>query len=416
MPKKQMQTPQQLLSNEEKKGNARTRANGEGSYRIRGNSVQFRWGDGNTLTEPVNGRSDKKLRDRLIELRGMPENYDARLKVGTFIRLWYKELWSRVENKTLEESTYVNYEFTVKIIEEEFKNDLLIDLTADDINKRVPKIMNKNVVLDENKEMKVITKPYTFGIYKKVKSMLNQMFRSAAAKKIIKPADNPMLLVEDLVDNTREAQAESAPSVDVKENYTLAEVAQLLDTLPNNKYGHAIIVNIGCSFRGQELRPLRTWDIEPDGSLINIGKASKRGLTGEYIGKTKSKNSDRLVAVPDFAQPSAKWLRDHAINDYIMPNKTGKSVTYRSYLDGYNAAMKNTGVVPLTPHKTRDTYTTLMRFEVGEDPSIIMAGTGHADRETMEGYSHVSLENKQSAADKFNALIQAELVKRHEKK
>jgi integrase len=386
----------------------RVRANGEGSYRIRGDSVQFRW-PGGTLTEKVDGRTAKTLRTRLAELCGMPDGYQPRLTIGAYARQYYAKLRARVEDKTLELSTYCSYEPIIQIIEKEFANDGLLETSAEEISDKISKITSHVFGKDEAGNVRETIRPYAFSVYKHIKWMLGQIYKGAAAAKKIRPTDNPMLLVPRLARPRLAVVDENTQAAPAKEYYDIDEVAQLLMTLPDNKYGHAIIVDAGCGFRGQELRPLRTWDIEPDGSVINIGKASKRKKGGAYLGNTKTPASDRIVAVPPFARQSAIWLRNHAANDYIMPNKKDGYVSYRSYLDGYNAAMKHTGLERLAPHKMRDTQISAVRYEAGEDAGVVMAMSGHSDRETMEGYAHVSMDKKQAAAEKYDTLVQTAL-------
>lgn len=401
------------------KGGGRKRGNGEGSFRVRGKSVEFRWtadGTPKTKSEPVEGRTKKELRDRLEKLRGQPKNYNDKGLLETVARAWYAERSSQVSAKVrrIEESSYATDAYTLETVCKMFAKSMLVDLTPADIDQRIPSATYTRVTKRKDGTETSETRHYSMSVQKKAKSMLHQIFAYAVSKKMIAPADNPMLLVQRLTGATREdVPEEKLERVTAPEFYSASEICDLVERLPHNKYGDAYLVSVGCCFRGQEMRARRDTDIEPDGTAVDVWNAVKRGLGGrDYIGLTKSEKGDRLAAVPWFAQAAARRLREGAINGYILPNKSGGYVRYTTYRQGIADALRKAGVRQLPPHKARNTYISNMKFLIGEDAQVIMSESGHSDRATMEGYAEVTFERRQAAAEKFNALVLAELSKR----
>lgn len=388
----------------------RTRANGEGSYRPRGklgNSIEFRWGDAEnkkTLTEPRNGRTEKELRDRLIELRGQPVAFDPRIKFVDLAQEWYVDLENRVQDNTLEESTYYGYQYTLDTLKRLFEGDIFIELTAKKIDKKIASA-KKKMRGDVCKKFEVSDERYSKETQSKLRTMLCQIFAYGVLTDRIKPENDPMRYVPKIRSNERKKPEKKA--------YTESEVVKLLKDLPYTRVGYAARVCLACSFRGQELLMIMADDISEDGSEINIEKAIKRGRYGYYDGNTKTEASDRTTDVPQPAWPWAKWLRDHAANGYIMPDesKTGRlrsagHLSLAVWRKRYYKAVKAAGVEPLTPHKMRHTATTGMRTRAGIDGKIVAAINGQSDQATMEGYNHVDRDAKKKAAKEYGQYLQ----------
>ena len=399
------------------------RENGQGSYRVRGKSVEFRWtvmDNGRpiarSLSEPVDGRTPRKLDARLQELIGQPKNFNPKETFGEVAQEWHTKRARQIgaSVRRIEESTYETEKYTLKILIRLFGDRDLLDITPDDVDKELPAAQYEDVRIKKDGTVTRKIKRYGISQLKKCKGMMGQIYAYAVSTRRIKPAENPMLLVQPLVSD-RQATSEPTQRKQNEEQpyYNLSEIAELVYRLPHNKFGDAYLVSIGCCLRGQELRARRVDDIAPDGSYIDIYDAVKRGEHGrDYLGLTKSEKGERLAAVPEFAQAAARRLREGALNGYIMPNKSGGHITYSTYRHGVAAALKKAGVRELSAHKARNSYITAMRFLIGEDVSVIMAESGHSDRATMEGYATVSFERRQQAAQKLHEKVMEELAKK----
>jgi integrase len=380
------------------KGGGRTRANGEGSYRQRGKSIEFRWA-GKTLTEPRDGRSEKELRDRLKELLGMPSAFDPRITLANLAHEWYNDLEKRVREGTLEESTYENYKYTLAKITKEFEKDVFIETDAKRIYDGMANVRKASEEMDKDTGLFLESdEKASHEMLRKIRAMLNQIFSYGVFTNRIKPADNPMPYVPELRSAERKKPTKKA--------YTEDEVVLLIKNLPETRIGYAIRLCIACSFRGQELVMLKDSDISADGSTIVIDKALKRGHKGRfYPGVTKSEASDRLTEVPPFARPWAIWLRENAVNGYILPDKNGKHITTDMWRYHHKKAVESIGLEPLTPHKLRHTATTNMRTRAGIKGKVVMAINGQSDEPTMERYNHVDQDAKRLAARRYDKYM-----------
>ena len=371
----------------------RVRANGEGSYRVRGDSVQFRWPAG-TLTEKIGGRNAAGLRSRLAELASTSPKYDSHLLFSAWVEAWYKNQETRVEAKEITEGTHEGYSYTKAIVLRMFTaGKCLVDVTAEDIEtgmRDVRKPVKQGGAVEWAK--------YDFRTIQKCKAMLGQIFKAAVKAGKIERDKNPMLDVDKLRNTERPEKRKGA--------YSNSEIAKLYRNLKGDRAGHLVRVCIACGFRGQEMLALGPDRIEPDGSMIEIGEAVKRGRKGRsYIGETKTPKSDRSVYVPAIAQPSAKYLRDNAEDGYILPNGNGGHIGWTCYRERYYKAVMDAGVVPIKPHRMRHTFTTVERVMLRESDSVVMSNTGHTDMDTVEGYTDVRAEDKQAAAGRLDAFL-----------
>jgi integrase len=380
------------------KGGGRTRANGEGSYRQRGKSIEFRW-DKKTLTEPRNGRTERELRERLSELVGMPSAFDPRITLAAIAREWYAELERRVQEGTLEESTYENYKYTLAKITKEFEKDVFIEIDAKRIYDGLLSVRKASEEMDKCTGLFLDSdEKASREMLRKIRAMLNQIFSYGVFTNRINPADNPMPYVPELRSAERKKPTKKA--------YTEDEVVHLIKNLPQTRIGYAIRLCIACSFRGQELVMLRDADISADGSTIVIDKALKRGHKGRfYPGVTKTEASDRLTEVPPFARPWAIWLRENAVSGYILPDNRGQHITTDMWRYHHKKAIDSIGLEPLTPHKLRHTATTNMRTRAGIQGKVVMAVNGQSNEATMEGYNHVDQDAKRLAARRYDKYM-----------
>lgn len=386
------------------RGGGRTRGNGDGSYRIRGKSVQFRW-DGKTHSEPVDGRNDKALKERLRELTAKPDGYSLRETLATVGREWFNSLADEVARGRLEESTRAGYEYTLKIIESEFKKDIFSDATPkriyDGINNVRKTVRRKD---KESGEFIYTIEEYDIGTLRKMRTMMGQIYAYGVFTDRIAPSDDPMPYVPTIKNTKRKPQR--------KEAYEESEVVTLYNNLEETAIGYAARLCLARGYRGQEVVILKPEDIAEDGSTIQIQKALKRGEKGKYyVGKTKSASSDREDVIPAFARPWAIWLREHAKNGYILPNGSGNHITIEVWRKHYYEAVKKAGIEPLNPHRMRHTATTTMQVRAGISGKVVMAINGQSDERTMEGYNHVDRQAKEIAAEQLDRYMTPKLTR-----
>jgi integrase len=362
------------------------KGNGEGSIRERGKSLEVRWekeGNSHSKSYPNTPEGKAEAKKFMKSLSSVSTQYCPQLTLAAWADQWYKALATDVEKHKLEESTYVGYQYTLKLIKAQWGELPLTEITVADIEDGIDQIKKP----DGGK--------YAFQVYQKVKVMLGQIFNRAESVGKIQRGHNPMDLVLKLRNTVREKPK--------KEVYTADEFYKLYNELPYDRYGHAIRLCLACGLRSQELLPLRDTDIEPDGSVISVDKAVKIGEKGRtYEAETKTPTSDRLIHVPEFAQPSALYLRRNAVNGYILPNGQGRYIYPTTWRKWYTQAVESVGVDALTPHKMRSTYVTNMDMKAGVAHNVLQTMTGHADLKTMLGYDHPQNDDKATAATKYN--------------
>jgi integrase len=401
------------------------KSNGEGSLRFR-EDKQI-WEYRATVGVQDNGKPDQKsfyhrapntpkgekealaaCRKKAEDFKAHPLEYNPAMKIGVLADMWYAYEKQEMEAGRLEESTYKGYGHTLALIKDKWQAWSIGEFSAMTFLEQIYEI--KKPVYQKDKDGKFIkgVKKGTFlvekhvlydiGMYKKIKCMMGQIFNYAVLKKFILPVENPMPLVPDLKDSERKKSEQSS--------YTLEQFVELYKKLSNDVWGHMVRLDLACGGRGQEIRALRDTDIEPDGSMIEVSKAIKRALVGEKEGKTKTEDSDRFIHVPGFARPSAIFLRNHAINGYILYSpRTKKAFCYTGYLKNYNRVVKDTKVNRRPPHEMRASFIYLMREYVKISDKVLQTMSGHGDRDTMLGYDRPHDVDRQAAADALDALI-----------
>lgn len=409
-----------------KKG--RQRANGEGTIRkLRDGRYQWRVmvgykDDGKPLcpSGTTKGAGEEGRQEALAAIRAAREGYAApsvaftgKTKLAEFADYWYADLKGKVEP-----STYDGYQYTLEHIKTCWGNKQISKLTTEDIERGL-----ENLTV-------------SFGYKQKIKTMLGQIYRKAEARDVIKRGMSPTIVIDKLrrTDKTKST----------KDAYTVQDVTKLIAAMPDNRIGHAIRVLLACGMRVQELLALTVADIEPDGSVIEVTKALQTVGGKSQYGPPKSDAGERRIYVPEFAQKSAKWLRDHpATKDYpgikladnVKPDalflgtrfclqwpqrKLDGTPPLRQQLMTVNTFRKNyknvTGgldIPELTPHCCRHTYTTLHIVKLRTDPKVLQAQNGQSDMNTTLGYTHAPDDEQQAAAKAFNALIAGKKKKRY---
>ncbi len=309
--------------------------------------------------------------------------------VDRLAMIWYEELEDDVSKGKLERSTYDGYKYTKDIIVRLFAGMALSDATVEKIETKLDEAVKQDGT------------PYSMSQQTKTKVMLGQVFNRAVAKGLIKYGDNPMLSVKDLRDTAKRRREKTALKLD--------EVQMVINNYPDTIWGHALVVEMLTGLRRQEMIPLLRSDVEPDGSAISVNKAVKIKKGGNlYLGDPKTENSTRLVYLPKVAWPHARWLREHARNEYVFYSESTKAFCHPStYSRGISSAVKSIeGVRNVTTHELRHTFARLGARDACIDSATMMMLTGHADKKVFEHYAdHVFSAEKQDAANKINAVL-----------
>lgn len=165
---------------------AKRRANGEGNVQHRKDG---RWSvtlvvgympDGKPERKTVYGKTQKEALEAASALRDQLERgvkIDKRLSFCDWADKWYEDYKGSVR-----ESTYENYEYTLRLCKRLFERRKLNSIKAMDIEAALKQLIDED---------------YSRSQISKVKAMLNQIFRKAEANGLIER--NPVQLTEKTV-------------------------------------------------------------------------------------------------------------------------------------------------------------------------------------------------------------------------
>jgi site-specific recombinase XerD len=385
-----------------KKQKKQKRANGEGSFYEAGGvwyGSRIVYGEGGHPVRKTVSSADKATAWTKFEaLKGVKVEYSPNTTFEVIAKAWYDSLKDRVAAGKMEESTRVSYWDDLKRLFPVFGKKAIGEFQADDIDTGVDGLRKPD------------GQRYSFRVYKISKFLAGKVFNYAEKKGIITAVQNPMRLVERLV-NTEKKKVE-------KQAYEIDEIRIILKAralFANDekmyRYYCAVIVGMAGAFRSQEMAPLTQSDIEPDGSGIDVNKAAKRGEKGAaYIGNPKTVESNRFTDLPEFAWPFAKWLRDHAVNGYVFYSERTHAqihlTTYAEYLKRVVASIE--GIRNLKPHEIQRHTGITTAFESGAERRDVKAHSGHADDKSVDGYDHAGRVAKKRVATKINEIVTME--------
>jgi len=184
------------------------------------------------------------------------------------------------------------------------------------------------------------------------------------------------------------------------ETLSHSEVDRLIQTpdpaTPLGKRDRTMLeVLYGTGLRVSELVSLRITDINLEvGYLITMGKGGK----------------ERLVPMGESAQ---EWIRDylqHARplllksrqNDYLFPNRFGRSMSRQGFFKNIKKYARLAGIrKEISPHTLRHSFATHL-LENGADLRSVQIMLGHADISTTQIYTHVTRERLKKVFDKHH--------------
>ena len=179
-----------------------------------------------------------------------------------------------------------------------------------------------------------------------------------------------------------------------------------------------------------------TWeDIDFDANTISINKATGKGVTGQYIKETKTRNSNRVVTVPNevirllkrlkFEQNKQRiamgedWIEtlDEDGNPYhfVYTQADGQqmyidtpSQRFTKLIKDYNKTVEREEdkLPQISLHGLRHTMATLLIAE-GMEISTASGRLGHADiSTTLDIYTHLLKERDKTASKTLEKYLQ----------
>lgn len=332
----------------------------------------------------------------LAEMREYQEQKDANVCIDKSITLTeWSNTWYENYRDQVQPSTYSNYKYTLKIIQEHLGDRKLNDILP----------------LDIERFIRTLRAAYSDSCVNKCRAMLIQIYDAADANALVmrnpaRKAKNPRNVP--LTANIPGTDAEDGPK---KDAFTPEEIALLLKHLEPDLLGHSIRLMLGTGVRVQELLALTKADIPMDGSFVTVNKAVKTVNGRSTLGPPKSTRSNRVIPVPQSYRESAIYIRTHG-NEPFLWTASWKNPLYsvKTFRAKYYRAIKRiAGVRPLSPHCCRHTYITQLEAK-GVPMERIARLTGHSKVETTNRYLHTSAETLAETVAVLNQELDREVI------
>lgn len=165
----------------------------------------------------------------------------------------YAQQWYESYRTQVEESTYANYRYTLKLL-----NGVFGHLALNEV-----KVVQINQFINE-----LAAKGYSSSQINKCRSMMIQILDMAEADDLVEKnyARRAFRTTKQLSKETK---------THTKDAFTVEETARLLSDLPDDLMGNSIRLMLISGVRLQELLALTPRDIAEDGSWVRVNKAVK---------------------------------------------------------------------------------------------------------------------------------------------
>lgn len=364
------------------------RAKGEGSvHRLPSGSWQSQIMDGYTdegkrhivsFTAPSRAEALSKLREYLLN-----KEESAAPEVPLFED--YAQRWYEAYRSQVEESTYANYRYTLKLLNSAFGKLPLNEVKVAQVNQFVNGLAAKG---------------YSSSQINKCRSMLIQILDVAEADDLV------------VKNYARRAfrttkQLSKEKKTHAKDAFSVEETERLLSDLPDTLLGNSIRLMLVSGLRLQELLALTPRDIAEDGSWVRVDKAVKMVDGIPKLGDPKSYTSRRVIPIAPKYREIPLWLRENGGQAFLWCAPRRESLLYATYTvrRKYYQLLENyPDVRRLSPHCCRHTYVTLLQRQ-GVPMETIARLTGHTDIKTTGNYLHISDDTLASAVTALENLI-----------
>lgn len=367
------------------------RGKGEGSVHRRANGTwQCQVMDGYTdegkrrivsFSAPTRAEALAKMQAYLLDKPTHTEAHEPEIPLFVdYAQLWYDSCRSQVE-----ESTWCNYRYTIKLLNKAFGHLHLNEVKTAQVNRFINDLEHRG---------------YSASQISKCRSLLIQILDVAEADDLV------------VKNYARRAfhttkQLHKRQKAHVKDAFTVEETEMLLQQLPNTLLGNSIRLMLISGLRLQELLALTPKDIAEDGSWVRVTKAVKMVDGIPKLGDPKSFTSRRVIPIAAKYRYIPLWLRENGGQAFLWCAPRRESLLYATYTvrrQYYRLLAQYPNVRPLSPHCCRHTYVTLLQHQ-GVPLETIACLTGHTDIKTTQGYLHISRDALEQAVSALETIV-----------
>jgi len=228
------------------------------------------------------------------------------------------------------------------------------------------------------------------------------------------------------------AEATTLPRQQKKELrvLTLEEEQRFMNSVANDRLGAAFLLDLATGMRLGELLALRWQDVNLKEGVIRVRQALSRVKVPDGPTKTalifqepKTAKGKRSIPLPEWATAALKAQKarqaqdkllmgqDYQDNALVFATEEGKPIEPRNFTRTFYQLRKKARLPEnVNFHALRHTYATRL-LEANEHPKVVQELLGHSQISmTLDTYSHVLPELKQSAAAKLNNLWPKEKI------
>lgn len=359
---------------------AKKRANGEGSLRLR---TDGRWEctvmdgfrtDGRRKFKTFYGKTQK---DAKVKAKEFVEAKTSGIDLDTvyYFEEW-ADLWFESHKDNIAPTTQENYQYTLKILKAAFPHRKILDIKPFDVELMLKRLRR------EGRSDSCLTQ---------CRGMLYQIMNKAEANDLIRK--NPVRFAEKMRSQNLGTR---------KDAFSADEVSILMQELPEDRMGFSIRLMLGTGMRTQELLALEPKHIEADGSVIRIEQAINMEKGTAKVGTPKSRDSYRVIPVPESLRYCAIALRSTDKKFIWEVGKKDSPCNPSYFRDKFKQELEKIPEVrTLTPHSCRHTYVSQMQA-LGVDLATIQSIVGHADVDMTKHYLHVQESIRQDAIARFS--------------
>lgn len=358
----------------------------------------------------LRGELRAKKKDAEIDLRNLQDKKEAILSSQNIdvssitIESYYKNIFLPYKQDVLKGQTYRRLESIVDThIIPYFGMRPLIDLSSDEINKRI----------------KDMSKKSSYSSTIKLYDAFNVMYTFAENNGDILRQNNPMGKVSRPREDKFSKKEQRWLKPDEVKRFADAALTTTHDGKLLYKYAHLYLFILNCGIREGEACALLKSDIDFTNKTLRVNKnlnivKKQLGSAEEYvysvvIGTPKNANSVRVVPLNEEAIKHAERLREEfPRGDKLVYSSTGEYVRPDALIKQFQHILNRAGIEKMGVHSLRHTFVSVL-FENDIDIHTIASIIGDEVNTVQKTYLHLYKERKARAVSTTN-VVQAAYI------